>query len=206
MTLSILDLVFYCGGLFILFLTPGPVWLALLARSLSGGAWSALPLAFGVVVGDILWPFLAIMGLAALTAQFDALLPLLKWFACGMFLYMGLQVVLKADKPIRTNSRLTKSGALAGFVAGLAVILSNPKAILFYMGLLPGFFDLTSLNRIDMALIVLASALVPFLGNIMLVLIVARMQAILKSEHARRRLNQISGVLLIAVGLIIPLN
>ena len=119
---------------------------------------------------------------------------------------MGLQVVLKADKPIRTNSRLTKSGALAGFVAGLAVILSNTKAILFYMGLLPGFFDLTSLNRIDMALIVLASALVPFLGNIMLVLIVARMQAILKSEHARRRLNQISGVLLIAVGLIIPLN
>ena len=67
-------------------------------------------LGFGMVVGDILWPFLAIMGLAALTAQFDALLPLLKWFACGMFLYTGLQVVLKADKPIRTNSRLTKSG------------------------------------------------------------------------------------------------
>ena len=40
----------------------------------------------------------------------------------------------------------------------------------------------------------------------MLVLIVARMQAILKSEHARRRLNQISGALLIAVGLIIPLT
>ena len=26
----------------------------------------------------------------------------------------------------------------AGFVAGLALILGNPKAILFYMGVLPG--------------------------------------------------------------------
>jgi hypothetical protein len=34
----------------------------------------------------------------------------------------------------------------AGFLAGLAVILGNPKAILFYMGMLPGFFDLRALT------------------------------------------------------------
>ena len=55
MTLSILDLVFYCGGLFILFLTPGPVWLAL-GEIIFGLV--AASLALGVVVGDILWLFL----------------------------------------------------------------------------------------------------------------------------------------------------
>ncbi|MFT5867436.1 MAG: threonine/homoserine/homoserine lactone efflux protein [Gammaproteobacteria bacterium] len=53
MTLNPNDLLLYCGALVILFLTPGPVWLALTARGLSGGFHAAWPLALGVAVGDI---------------------------------------------------------------------------------------------------------------------------------------------------------
>ena len=53
MTLNPGDLLLYCGALVILFLTPGPVWLALIARGLSGGFHAAWPLAFGVAIGDI---------------------------------------------------------------------------------------------------------------------------------------------------------
>ena len=34
MTLSLSDLALYAGALLVLFLTPGPVWLAMLARSI----------------------------------------------------------------------------------------------------------------------------------------------------------------------------
>ena len=37
MTVSIADLALYAAALLALFLTPGPVWLALLARAISGG-------------------------------------------------------------------------------------------------------------------------------------------------------------------------
>ena len=37
MTASIFDLALYAGGIFVLFLTPGPVWMAIVARTLSGG-------------------------------------------------------------------------------------------------------------------------------------------------------------------------
>ena len=37
MTISLPDLLLYCGALLVLFLTPGPVWLAIMARALSGG-------------------------------------------------------------------------------------------------------------------------------------------------------------------------
>ncbi|SFE74916.1 hypothetical protein SAMN04488523_11024 [Sulfitobacter brevis] len=37
MTLSLPDLLLYCGALVILFITPGPVWLAMMARAMSGG-------------------------------------------------------------------------------------------------------------------------------------------------------------------------
>ena len=36
MTASIFDLALYAGGIFVLFLTPGPVWMAIVARTLSG--------------------------------------------------------------------------------------------------------------------------------------------------------------------------
>ena len=53
MTLSATDLALYALALFILFLTPGPVWLATMARAMSGGFRAAWPLAFGVAVGDV---------------------------------------------------------------------------------------------------------------------------------------------------------
>ena len=60
MTLTPADLLLYCGALLILFLTPGPVWLAMMARALSGGFQAAWPLALGVAIGDMLWPLVAV--------------------------------------------------------------------------------------------------------------------------------------------------
>ena len=66
MTLTPSEILLYMGALAILFFTPGPVWVALVARGVSGGFHAAWPLALGVVVGDILWPLLAIFGVSLL--------------------------------------------------------------------------------------------------------------------------------------------
>ena len=92
----------------------------------------------------------------------------------------------------------------AGFVAGLAVILGNPKAILFYMGMLPGFFDLTKLAWPDIAAICLLSFLVPLIGNLILAGSIHKAKSVLTSPKALRRTNISAGILLILVGLIIP--
>ena len=52
MTLAASDLIIYSLAVLILFLTPGPVWVALLARAMSGGFQAAWPLALGVAIGD----------------------------------------------------------------------------------------------------------------------------------------------------------
>ena len=194
----------YAGALLILFLTPGPVWVALIARALSGGFHGAWPLALGVVVGDILWPFLAILGVTWIVGMFAGFMVFLKWVAAVTFLVMGGLIMRHADKTISTNSRLTRPGMWAGFVAGLAVILGNPKAILFYMGVLPGFFDLTQLRWPDMVAIALMSAIVPLIGNLVLALSIDRAKRLLSSPRALRRTNLVAGGLLICVGLVIP--
>lgn len=204
MSISVSDLLLYVGALFILFLTPGPVWVALIARGLSGGFQAAWPLALGVVVGDILWPFLAILGVSWMVATFSGFMTVLRFVAMATFLIMGALLIRNAGKTIAANSRLTRPGMWAGFLAGVAVILGNPKAILFYMGVLPGFFDLNGITWADIGVIVLASILVPLLGNLILAVFVDRARALMRSDHARRRLNVVSGWLLVGVGCVIP--
>ena len=203
MSISITDLALYALAVFILFLTPGPVWVALLARTLSGGFQAAWPLALGVSLGDAAWPLLAILGVSWLVNEIDGLMRIMRIVGALMFLIMGTLLITRADRALGSNSRLTRPGMWAGFVAGLLAILSNPKAILFYMGVLPGFFDLTQISNTDIFTIVLVSVLVPFLSNLTLIAFVHQIGQALRSPSAVKRINIISGCLLVVVGLII---
>ena len=174
MTITAVDATLYAGALLILFLTPGPVWVALIARAMSGGFHAAWPLALGVVVGDVLWPLLAILGVTWIVSTFDGFMTALRWVACLTFITMGWLIIRNRDKTIATDSRLTRPGMWAGFFAGVAVILGNPKAILFYMGVLPGFFDLTRLTWPDIAAICFLSLIVPLSGDLILSVFIGR--------------------------------
>jgi len=206
MSVAPAELALYAGALFILFLTPGPVWVALTARALSGGFHAAWPLALGVVIGDALWPLLAILGVSWVVSVFDGFLVVLRYVASLVFVVMGILLVRHPDASIAEDSRLTRPGMWAGFLAGLAVILGNPKAILFYMGVLPGFFDLSAVRAADIAAIVAISMAVPLIGNLCFALFIDRARRILTSPGALRRTNRVAGVLLILVGLVIPFS
>ena len=203
MTIPLSDAALYAAAIFALFMTPGPVWVALLARALSGGFSAAWPLALGVVVGDVLWPLLAILGMGWVVQQFDWAMGAMQFVAAAVFFAMGYMLIRKADVSLGQDSRLTRKGAWAGFIAGVAVILGNPKAILFYMGVLPGFFDLSKVTPTDIAVIISISIIVPFVGNLLLAAMVMQIRAFLSSPKAIRRTNMTAGILLILVGCVI---
>ena len=204
MTVSAGDLLLYAGAILILFLTPGPVWVALIGRTLGGGFRAAWPLAAGVVLGDALWPLLAIFGIAWLISSIDGLLEAMRWVAAGIFLWMGAGLIRHADRQLGADSRLMAPGRWAGFAAGIAVIVGNPKAILFYMGVLPGFFDLSRIGAPDIAAILAVSMLIPLAGNLAMALSIDRARRLMASPAALRRTNVVAGWLLIGVGLVIP--
>lgn len=206
MTVTASGLVLYAGALLILFVTPGPVWVALLARSLSGGFPAAWPLAVGVALGDIFWPLVAILGVTWLVSAFAEVMLVMKWIAVAVFIVMGVGLIRSGGHTLRADSRLTRPGRWAGFVAGVAVILGNPKAVLFYMGVLPGFFDLTRVTLADIVAICTLSFVIPLVGNLLLAGFIGRMRGALKSPETLRRINLVAGWLLIAVGIVIAVT
>ena len=209
-SLSLTQLWLYAFAIFILFLTPGPVWVAIMARAMATGPQGAWPLAAGVAVGDLIWPLVAIGGVGMLAQFHSAIMPILALIAVIIFLIMGMTLIWRADTQPDQLSQLTPNGFMAGFtagfIAGFLVIISNPKAILFYMGILPGFFNLAEITASDAILISLISASVPFLGNVSLAILIGKSRQWLATPSRLRRLNQFSSVLLIAVGVIILLT
>ncbi len=205
MTITGYQLFLYALGMAGLWVVPGPVWVALTARALSGGFAAAWPLAIGVAIGDLVWPLAAILGLSWIESVYGDVLSVLRWVAAMVFIVMGYMLIRKPAATLSADSRVTKPGRWAGFSVGVAAVIGNPKAILFYMGALPGFFALGSLNAIDIALIIGLSGAIPMAGNLGLALFLDRARSLLSRPEQVRKLNVISGCLLIAVGLVIPL-
>lgn len=206
MSVTITQLALYAGALFILFATPGPVWVAVIARSASGGFKSAVPLAFGVAVGDVLWPLIAILGVSYLVSLYADILILFRYIAAFILCLMGAALVRWPEKVFSENSKLTQPGMWAGFIAGFAAVIANPKASLFYMTLLPSFFDFNNITKWDVVAICVLSFIVPLMGNLILATFVGQMRQFLASPDAVRRTNIWAGIALILVGLVIAVT
>ena len=205
MTIDGNQIFLYFLALVILFLTPGPVWVALIARTVSGGAKSSISLALGVSLGDMLWPFVVYFSLSLLISLYSDILLIFRYVASFVLILMGLQIIYLRNKTVSEDHRLTKSGFISGFYAGFIAVTANPKASLFYMTLLPGFFDFELIGIIDVCLISLLSFSIPMIGNILMILFVAKVRSLLSSPYAVRMTNLISGILLVFVGISISI-
>ena len=89
MTVTPASLGLYAIGILLLWLTPGPVWVALTARALQGGFAAAWPLAVGVTLGDLLWPLCAILGVSWILDVWPGFLVAMRWVAALTFVVMG---------------------------------------------------------------------------------------------------------------------
>ena len=205
MTITLSQAFLYSIALAILWLTPGPVWVAILARSISGGFRSTVPLIFGVALGDLLWPLVALLGLSYLISLYADILIIFRYSASITLIIMGLLLIINSKKVFSENSHLTKPGHWAGFTAGLSAVLANPKASLFYMTLLPNFFDFNKINLIDILFICCLSTFVPMLGNLILAGALGKIRKYLLSSSAMLKMNIFSGISLIIVGLFITI-
>ncbi|MGB3553560.1 MAG: LysE family transporter [Jannaschia sp.] len=110
-------------------LTPGPNMLVVAAASLSRGTRAGIVTGCGVAAGGLVWASLAVLGVGVVFETLPTLFAALK-IAGGLYLvWLGVRT-WRAASPLAVP---THGGPRAGgFVRGMAVNLTNPKAILFH--------------------------------------------------------------------------
>ena len=205
-TITTTQLFLYIVALIILFITPGPVWIAIVARTISGGPKSAFSLILGVCLGDMLWPIIVFLGIGFFISIYSDYLIFFR-FICSLILaIMGTQIILNSKKSISHNNQLNKKGFFSAFIAGFLAVTANPKAALFYITLLPGFFNFLTVNKLDLSVISFITFSVPFIGNLFLIFFLTKMKKLISSKKAIIRLNFVSGIMLIFVAILILAN
>ena len=188
--------------------TPGPSLFALIARALGSGFWSTVPMALGMIAGEITLLILAVLGLVALAAQMGELFFAIRLLGAAYLFYLGWKQwrmplgemspncgYVKArfgDRPWRTA------------LAGAAIALGNPKSILFYFALLSTFLDVSRLGAGDIGSLCLICLGVVSTVYGVYIAAAARARRMLSSALVHRRLNRGAGVLMIgAAGAIV---
>jgi leucine efflux protein len=117
----------------LLIIAPGPAMLFIL-RQCQRHATAPFEGLAGIVVADLVLISLSCLGVATLVTRFPVLAGAIKLAGAGYVAWIGFQTVRKAGATIEARDEGTSS-----FAQGLAITLSNPKAILFFAAFFPLF-------------------------------------------------------------------
>lgn len=203
--MSLLSLVGLAGAMFLLAVTPGPGVFATVARALASGARHAAVVVVGIVIGDLLFLMLAVFGLAVLAEVLGDLFTVVKYLGAAYLIWLGIRLwrMPAVNHAIREVAELSWG---ANLLSGLVITLGNPKVILFYLGFLPTFVDLTRLTANDVATIAVVVSVV--LGGVLLGYAFAadRARRWFRSARAERMLNRSAGSVMIATGAVLAVR
>ena len=200
--MTALSLFAFAGAMFLLAITPGPGVFATVARALASGFLHASVVVAGIVVGDLIFLLFAIFGLAAVAELMGGFFTLVKFAGAAYLVWLG--VGLWRNRVVATEATpIEEISWSSNFLSGLFITLGNPKVILFYLGFLPAFVDLTTLSAADVVMIATVVSVV--LGLTMLGYAYAASSArqLFRSPGARQLLNRASGGVMIATGTVL---
>lgn len=170
---------------------PGPAVAALVARALRSGPGAALPLMAGIITGDLIWFAAAALGLALLAATLGSLFVAIKYIGAAYLLYLAWRF-WTAPVGEQAASAPPRGRGWVSYVLGVGITLSNPKAISFYLALMPVVLDLQALRLGDFAL--LGTTIIVILAAVLgaYVLFATAARELLVTRRARTWLNRIA--------------
>ncbi|HLS98941.1 MAG TPA: LysE family transporter [Porticoccaceae bacterium] len=131
--------------------------LTVVSRATAAGLWQGLAVALGIVLADLLFILLAVVGLAVVA---DAMGEFFGWVKClgGLYLlWLGI-TTWRSGVGARRAKELAAPSRASSLGAGFMVTLADHKAMLFYLGFLPAFVDLAALSPGDTLWILLIAA------------------------------------------------
>lgn len=170
------------------------------ARSATLGIANGISAALGIVVGDLVFVSLAILGMGILAETMGAFFSILKFIGAAYLIAIGF-ALLRSKNDLSPQERVSSKRSLAAsFASGLLLTLGDVKAILFYASLFPAFVDMASLNGTDIAGIVIVTAIAVGSVKISYALAARKIAQRLSRHRARKLIRPAAGCCMIGAG------
>ncbi|MCF6526459.1 LysE family translocator [Streptomyces sp. JJ36] len=199
----------FLGACLLIAASPGPSTVLIIRNALRGRRAGLLTV-LGNETGVFLWGVVAACGLTALLAASQLAYDIMRFAGAGVLVLFGVQALRSARRG--TPVALAESGdappepGWRAYRAGLLMNLANPKAALFAMSFLPQFVPAGAPEL--PAMVALAALWAVFEVGYYATYVwgVARLRRLLSRAAVRRRLEQVSGGVLVALGLRLALE
>ena len=196
----------YIIGSLALIVKPGPDLTCTIATALSDGKARATTLMFGLVTGCWTWILLLTVGVASFFTAHPTTMTVIQIAGAAYIAYLAYGAFADAIRSFRASSpdalRPATAHGVRLFLRGIAMSMSNPLTILFFLAFLPSFTtSSSSLSPAVQTLFLgtLFCALVPFVYLPVIVAADFFRARLVGSVKATACLKLISAIMLAAV-------
>lgn len=186
--------------------SPGPGIAAVVGQVLGRGIRTAPAIVAGILVGDLIWFTCAALGLAALAQTNAGVFFAIKWLGVAYLLFLAWKMWTSPVGALqaKTDRKDISHGQL--FISGLSLTLGNPKAIAFFMALLPAIVDLAQQTVAGFAEVAVLIAII--LPSVLLgyALFAHVARGVFRSPRALKTLNRVSGTAIAGAAAVIAVR
>jgi len=191
--------------MFVLSIVPGPSVFLVIVKSMTSNLSQGLVTIGGIVFANIIFILLVVYGVGALVASMDGLYVIIKFAGSAYLFWLGIKLLRTKVKKAEIE-QVTESSWHANFTAGFIVTISAPRAILFYVSLLPNVIDLTKAQVPDVLLLMLIATVAVGGAKLPYALLAYRSSLFLQEEKPKRVMNLLAGVVMILIGGVVALK
>ena len=161
MNLTLLGFLIFTGSYALAAAVPGPGVAAVVAHALAFRTRGLAAFIFGITLGDMVWFLGAVFGLLLVVERFAIVFVAVRWLGAAYLVYLAVNlwsadVGLKFDEIPNNATLVTEAKNPPNvFFSGLMLCLGNPKAMVFFLALMPSALPVGTLNFVDVAVLLM---------------------------------------------------
>jgi homoserine/homoserine lactone efflux protein len=179
-------------------LTPGPAVLSVVGIALTRSLRGTIGAIAGINVSNLIWYAMVGAGLTALVHNAPMLFVALRWAGIAYLFWLGVQSWRHSSTLVVGENR-PAMGMWKGFTSGIALQLTNPKALVFFTVFLPPFIDVDHAVAPQIVILATIGAVMEIMALAFYAAVAFRVGRLAFSPAAERRVAHISGTILMAL-------
>lgn len=120
---------------------PGPAVIFVMSQAAWRGPRAGVLAGLGIQTSNATYFLLSGLGLASIIAASGTAFMIVKWLGAAYLLWLGLTAIRQSFRKDMSSALPVGRQSFSGYRDGFLVGFSNPKAILYFVALLPQFID-----------------------------------------------------------------